>query len=191
MIKLFPMKKLLLLPLIFMFLFTACPKEEEEEPPPPPPPPKNAIDLLPRDNEISGWTKSEAIKTAETAEQLTALIDGEAVPYINNNFKEAVFQKYSGTIGSNTIPLEVRVFDMRDSINARNVYKDVGTGSETPWTDNPPGVEARINDSFLFSYMVEFREDKFYLRIVIDEKSSTALDITKLFAHNISAAIKE
>jgi len=184
------MKKLLSFSLIFALFFVACPKEEEEEPPPTPPAQKNAIDLLPKDNEISGWTKSEAVRIASTGDELTAIIDGEAVHYINNNFKEAVFQNYQGVIGSSTVSLEVRIFDMRDTTNTRKVYKDVAAGGEQPW-DNHPGVEGRINDSFLASYMVEFWEAKFYVRIVIREKSAAALDIAKTFGLNISAAIKE
>ncbi len=186
-----PMKKLMLISIIFALCFVACRKDDDDGPPPPPPPAqKNAIDLLPKDNEISGWTKSEAVRIAGTPDELTAIIDGEAVPYINNNFKDAVFQKYQGVIGSNTITLEVRIFDMRDTANTRKVYQDVAAGGEQPW-NNHPGVEGRINDSFLFDYMVEFWEAKFYTRIFIQERSAAALDIAKTFGLNISAAIKE
>lgn len=185
------MKKLLSCFLLFALCLVACRKDDEEGPPPTPPPTqKNAIDLLPRDNEISGWTKSEAVRIASTGDELTAIIDGEAVPYINNNFKDAVFQKYQGVIGSTTVTLEVRIFDMRDTTNTRKVYKDVAAGGEQPWA-NHPGVEGRINDSFLFDYMVEFWEAKFYTRIFIQEKSAAALDIAKTFGLNVSAAIKE
>ncbi len=186
------MKRLILLFPLFLLFLSFCNKEDnQEEPPSPPPPAKNAVDLLPKDNEISGWTKSGQLRTASTPDELTAIINGEAVPYINNNFKEAVFQNYQGIIGGNNVTLEVRIFDMRDTINARKVYKDVANGQETPWVNNHPGVEARIDESGLFSYAIDFWEDKFFVRTVIQEKSSASLDIAKTFSLNISAAIKE
>lgn len=183
------MKKLLLLSFILISIFVVCKKDEGELPTPPTP--KNAIDLLPKDNEISGWTKPEAARIAETGDQLTAIIDGEAVPYINNNFKEAVFQKYSGTIGGNAVPMDVRIFDMRDTVNTRKVYKDVASGQEIPWSDPRPGVEARIDETGLFSYRVDFWEERFFIRIIIDDKTTAGLDVAKAFANNISAAMKE
>ena len=80
---------------------------------------------------------------------------------------------------------------MRDTVNARNVYRDVANGQETPWTNNYPGQEARIDFTGLNNYTVDFRGDKFFTRIVILDGTSAALDIAKTFAHNIWAAIKE
>jgi len=151
----------------------------------------NILDLLPEDNEINGWVKTEYAKYAETADQLTSIINGEAGPYINNNFQAAVFQKYEGMINNTFIPQEVRIFDMEDSINAKNVYDDVATAGDSAWTTNNPGREARINSSFIFSYQIDFWADKFFVRIIINEKSNEGLGIVQAFAFNISDAIDE
>jgi hypothetical protein len=154
-----------------------------------PPEPKDAVDLLPSDNEISGWTRSAALRLAENATQLYEVIDGEAQPYIDNGFVKAAFQSYTGTIGSNPVQLDLRVFDMADSTNARNVYAAVAAGTETPWAGpDHPGVEARIDEAQLFSYEIDFWGGKFYVWITIMEKSAAALDVAKLFAANIWAA---
>jgi len=151
--------------------------------------PIDILDLLPDDNEINGWIKTESTRYAETADQLTSIIDGEAVPYINNGFRAAVFQEYQGTINNNLVPLDVRIFDMGDTINAKNVYDDVETPGDSAWVGNNPGREARINVSFLFSYQIDFWADSFFVRIVIEDKSNIGLGIAKDFAFNISDAI--
>jgi hypothetical protein len=158
---------------------------------PAPTEPKDAVDLVPSDNEISGWARLGAMQVAETPTQLEAIIDGEAVPYENNHFIKAVFQNYSGDVGGTAVELDLRIFDMGDTTNARNVYAEIAAGTEVPWSGDNPGVEARTDESFLFAYRVEFRSDRFYFRADIMDKSTAAQDIAKLFARNVDAAIKE
>jgi hypothetical protein len=178
------MKKLLRLSLI-LAIFLACPKKNGDTPP------KDAVDLLPADNEISGWTKSSALQIAENATQLFDLIDGEGQIYVDDGFVKSAFQKYSGDISGATVELELRVFDMTDTANANKVYHDVATGTETPWTDQAPGQEARIDESGLFSYRLDFWDDKFYAWVTINDKTAPGLDIAKLFCLNVSQAIRD
>jgi len=177
------MKKIITYVLTFVFLTIGCGEKEIYVTP------IHVLDLLPDDNEISGWVKTEYARYAETADQLTSIINGEAVPYINNGFQAAVFQKYEGLISNMIIPLDIRIFDMGDSINAKNVYDDVETAGDSTWIGNNPGREARINVSFLFSYQVDFWMDKFFVRTIIEDKSSEGVGIAQEFAFNISDAI--
>jgi hypothetical protein len=151
--------------------------------------PKDAIELIPLDNEISGWNRNGAMRTAENETQLYDLIDGEAVDYLNNGFVKCAFQIFSGEVGASMVDLELRVFDMGDSTNAKAVY-DVFERGQTPWTQGQAGAEARIELS-LFAYTVDFRDDKFFVWITISDATEAALDIAKLFALNVSAAIHE
>ena len=130
------------------------------------------------------------MSTAENADQLLALIDGEGQTYIDNGFAKCAFQTFSGTVGGSAVELELRVFDMADSTNARAVYGAVATGSETPWTDNPAGDEARLDESLLFAYRVDFRDREFYVSASILDKTPAALDIAKLFCLNVAQAIE-
>lgn len=151
---------------------------------------KEVVDLVPTDNEISGWNRAGAMSTAENADQLYALIDGEGVPYVDNGFVKCAFQTFSGTVGGNAVDLELRVFDMGDSANARAVYAAVATGTEMPWTDNPAGDEARVDESLLFAYRVDCRDREFYVSVSILDKTPAALDIAKLFCLNVAQAIE-
>jgi len=158
---------------------------------PPPVEPIDVVRLVPGDNEISGWTRSSAMQVAETGTQLEAIIDGEAVPYENNHFVKCAFQTYTGTVGSNVVSLNLRVFDMTDTTHAAAVYAAVATGVETPWTGDNAGTEARIDESLLFDYRIDLRDGKFYVSIDIADKSDAGLSIAKLFARNVSSAIRD
>ena len=172
-------------PFIFGLLFfcISCAKREQNSGP------KDVVDLMPLDNEISGWVRSGAMDIAENSNQLWQLINGEGQVYIDNDFAKCAFQTYTGQIAGSQVNLDLRVFDMRNPTNAKNVYDDVGIGSEIPWADNGAGDEARIDESALYAYRVDFRDDRFYVCITIHDKSDAALEVAKLFALNVSAAI--
>ncbi len=181
------MNKILLLGLLF--LLAACPKEDEQSEP------KDVVDLVPTDNEISGWSRAGEMSVAENETQLYALIDGEAVIYVENGFVKCAFQDYQGEVSGVLRNLELRIFDMGDTTNAKNVYHDsrVESGAETPWTEQGhAGVEARIDETSLFDYKIEFWQDRFYVWITIrEEKTPAGLNTAKLFALNVSGAIGE
>jgi hypothetical protein len=166
-------------------LCLACPNA------PPEAQPKDAVELVPADNEITGWTRSSALQICENSTQLFALIDGEGQPYVDNGFTKCAFQTYSGTISSAPVELKLRIFDMGDSVNARKIYVAVAAGSETPWTGNNAGLEARIDASMQFAYRVDFRDNEFYVSNEVSDKSDAALDVAKLFALNVSGAIHD
>ena len=177
--------KYLLLALPLLLLGAACDKAPDV------PEPKDCVDLVPADNEISGWTKVSALQVAENNTQLEAMIDGEAVPYEANGFKKCAFQNYTGSVNGNPVELDLRVFDQTDTTGAKNVFPAVATGTEVPWTCDNPGQEARTDESGLFSYRIDFRTDKFYVSLTIMDKSTQATDVAKLFALNIDAAVKD
>ena len=152
---------------------------------------KDVLNLLPVDNEISGWTRDGDPQIAENATQLFELIDGEGQVYVDNGFVKSAFQYYTGDISGAQVRLQLRIFDMGGRTNAKNVYDAVATGSETPWTDGNAGEEARIDESPLFAYKLDFWDSKFYVSIVIESKSDAALSVAKLFALNVSEAIRE
>jgi len=156
-----------------------------------PPGPKDVVDLVPVDNEISGWTRSAAMKLAENQTQLFDLINGEGQTYIDHGFVKCAFQNFSGDIAGSQVELELRVFDMGDSTNAEAVYDAVAAGGETPWTTGNAGKEARIDENLLFAYKIDFHKDKFYVWATVQEKSDPALEIAKTFCLNVDAAMAE
>jgi hypothetical protein len=153
----------------------------------------DVVDLVPIDNEISGWVRTGDMDVAENETQLYALIDGEGVVYVDNGFVKSAFQDFQGDVAGNLRTIRLRIFDMGDTTNARAVYHDsrIETGTETPWTEaGHAGVEARIDETLLFDYRIEFWSNRFYAEIIIlYEKTPQGLNIAKLFALNISEAM--
>jgi hypothetical protein len=179
--------------LVFLFLFLVCTETETDEQ-------ENGdqielkdvVDLMPLDNEISGWTRKGEMDIAENDAQLYDLIDGEGQVFIDHGFVKFARQWYQGDVSGTTRELQLRIFDMGDTANAKDVYDAVGTGAETPWDDNNAGVEARIDETLLFDYKIDFWDDRFYAWITIyEEKTQAGLNITKLFALNVSDAIRD
>ncbi len=172
-------KKTLLVLVSLLAMFVFCTKEQEKT--------LDVVDLIPQDNEISGWTRSSAMQLAENETQLYSLIDGEADGYVTRGFVKCAFQSYLDAQG--LIELRLRIFDQGDSVNAKSVYDFKATGSETPWTDNNAGSEARYKVEG-FSYTLEFWSERFYVYINIADNTQAGLDVAKLFALNVSEAIK-
>lgn len=175
--------RLVIFSAIILIIFWALNCANEQEPKI-----KDVVDLIPLDNEISGWTRSSPMQIAENQTQLYSLIDGEAPDYINRGFVKCAFQNY--TDNQQVIELRLRIFDQGDTMNAKSVYDFKATGGETPWTDGNAGKEARYKIEG-FSYTLDFWDDKFYTYINIADNTSSGLEVAKLFALNISSAIRD
>lgn len=180
------MKKVLLIFLIALLAFSCSKTTDGDEPQE-----KDVVDVLPLDNEISGWTKVSATQIAENESQLWDLINGAGQVYIDNGFVKCVFQSYTGDIQGGPVELKLRIFDMGDSTNAQDVFDEVGDGSEIPW--NEAGEEARYKletGVIVNYYILDMRDAKFYVWIEIDHDHQDALNVAQLFAMNISQAIR-
>jgi hypothetical protein len=169
-----------------MFFCLACTESEG-------PTVSDVVDLVPIDNEISGWVRTGDMDVAENETQLYAFIDGEGVVYVDNGFVKSAFQEYQGEVTGNLRSIRLRIFDLGDTTNARAVYHDsrIETGTETPWTEaGHAGIEARIDETLLFDYRIDFWSSRFYAEIIIhEEKTPQGLNIAKLFALNVSEAM--
>lgn len=144
------------------------------------------ITLLPTDNEISGWTTLGAYEEADDYESLYAIIDGGAQIFIDNGFVSGAFQEYISSIGGASII--VRIYDQGSEGNAKIVYDKTSTGIAIPW--NGAGKEARIDQSALASYIIEFYQRNFFVQVYIQQKTDEALNVAKLFASHISKKIR-
>ncbi len=149
------------------------------------------VDLIPRDDEISGWARLGTYDEANDYDSLYAVIDGGAQIFIDNGFVSAVFQQYnctsSGSECSSAL-VTLRIYDQGNEENAQKVYDRTATGIGRPW--NGAGTEARIDESGLASYMIEFWTKNFFVQVIIDDKSDSALNVVKLFASHISGKVR-
>jgi len=146
---------------------------------------KNPIELLPRDNDISGWMRDWNFSEATNYASLYNLINGAAQIFIDNGFVSAVFQNYTDGSG---LQLELRIYEMDSRENARWVYDELSQVAIIPWVDVVD--TGRIDNSTLAAYSVEFQYENLFVQNIIHEKSDRALEIAKLFASHVIDLIK-
>jgi hypothetical protein len=139
--------------------------------------------LLPADEEISGWVNFGSYEEANNFDSLYEIIGGVAQVYIDNGFVSGVFQQYISSAGGNTVTL--RIYDQGNDANASITFDKVGVGIPL----NDVGREARINETTLASYTIEFWQRNFFIQVVIDQKTDEALNTAELFASYLSRNI--
>lgn len=147
-------------------------------------------DLIPGDEDISGWQGLGAYEEANDFDGLYGIINGGAEAYIDEGFVSAAFQIYENCIGGacSLALVNVRIYDQGSSANSLAVYHKVSTGIGIPWSG--AGTEARVDESGLAAYTIEFWQQNFFVQVTIDEKTDDALNIAKLFASHISSQIR-
>jgi hypothetical protein len=145
------------------------------------------IILLPADDEIPGWKRTEKILRASREEDLYRIMNGGATLYIRHGFRSFVAQSYEGLNGTE---LEVNIFDQGTPQNTENLY-------ENPFTKPPRikeianlGEKARIDMTPLFCYGVDFIQKGFFVRVIIQERTEDGLNAAISFARSISKRIK-
>ncbi|MBC8233148.1 hypothetical protein H8E77_26680, partial [bacterium] len=113
------------------------------------------VNLLPGDNDISGWIRENAYDEANDHDSLYALIDGAGEVFIENGFVSAAFQQYT----SGTLKVHLRIYNQGNEANAKKIYDKLFIGVGIPW--DGAGTAARIDETGLASYMVEFWQRNF------------------------------
>ena len=144
------------------------------------------ISLLPGDDEVPGWKRSEKLLRASNEEELYRIINGEASLYIQHGFQSFVGQSYKGLKG---LELEVYIFDQKTPQNAEDLYENPFTKPSRRKEIADLGEKARIDMTPLFAYGVDFVLKGFVVRVFIQEKTEDALNSAMAFARLISQRI--
>ncbi len=146
-----------------------------------------AMSLLPEDDEIPGWKRSEKLLSASKEEELYKIFNGGASLYIQHGFHLFVGQSYKGPKGTE---LEVYIFDQRTPQNAEGLYENLFAKPSRIKEIANLGEKARIDMTPLFCYGIEFVQRGFFVRVIIQDKSDEGLNVATSFAHLISKRIK-
>lgn len=146
-----------------------------------------AMSLLPMDDDIPGWKRSEKILKASNDEELYKIFNGGAGLYTKHGFQWYVGQTYKGP---KRVELEVYIFNQGTPQNAQDLYEDPFTKPSRMKEITNLGEKARIDESTLFYYGVEFIQKRFYVRVIIQDKTEGGLNVAILFASHIAAQIK-
>jgi hypothetical protein len=142
---------------------------------------------LPKNNEIEEWKRDGEILTAPNPTELFKMINGGASLYVKYGFQSYCGQTYKNT---RDVELEVSVFDQGNPQNARQLYQDPLVVPKPGRILENLGDEARVDERGLFHYGIEFIKDRYFVRIIIQDKSEGGLNIAVLFSRLISQKIK-
>ncbi|MBN2103289.1 hypothetical protein JW835_04525 [bacterium] len=146
-------------------------------------------DLLVKDNEISGWSKTGEFWLAGSSTDLYTYIDGAADLYNIHGFVEAVSQTYEGPIEGITSWITINIFDQGSQDNAEALflqYIDENMSNPELWQE--VGEGARIQRYDLATQIV-FKKSKYFIYLEVGSSLEKALDILKSFARNIELKI--
>jgi hypothetical protein len=143
--------------------------------------------LLPADDEIPGWKRSEKILRASNQEGLYRILNGGASLYIQHGFRSFVAQSYRGSKGTD---LEVYIFDQGAPQNAEDLYKNPFTKPDRIKEIANLGEKARIDMTPIFCYGVDFIQKGFFVRVIIQDRTEEGLSVATSFARSISNRIK-
>jgi len=152
------------------------------------------VDLLPSDNEISGWTKGTStgdFQEAYDQGSLYDIIDGGAEVYVANGFQSGVQQIYRGTIASQQTTLYLFITDQGDSANCTSLFQEPTIRPPGGIAVSDLGEEALIDRSLLFDLALYFRNDRFFVKITLSKAADAQAseNIALAFAHNVDSNI--
>ena len=140
-------------------------------------------DLLPIDNDISGFVKKGSLSTMTDEQSIYAAIDGAAQTYINYGFQEGVVQLFS----NGSIDINVAIFNQGTEPNAQGLFNFFFPTSADWINKKNPLVVVDLSQAS--SYTIQYTKQSLFLRITTTEKSDFALNMAKQFYWNIDKKI--
>ncbi len=179
-----------ILPLLLAILIVSCSKSDQ----PANPDVVTVSDLLPRDNEISGWlrvTGAEGSWQATNTSELQQRIDGGFELFSNHGFVEGAMQTFTGRVNTETgVSCEVQIYDQNTAEQADAVFDDPNNVFTNPvMPSNPPSARAQIQKD-IFSHTMKFTKGRYYVRMSIVSVDDKAPQVLEVFASNIATRIK-
>ena len=148
---------------------------------------RGSMILLPSDDEIPGWKRSEKTLRAFNEEELYKVFNGGASLYIQHGFRSFVAQSYKGSKG---IDLEVYIFDQATPQNTEDLYENPFTKPNRIKEIANLGEKARIDMTPLFCYGVDLIQKGFFVRVITQDRTEEGLNVAISFVRSVSKRIK-
>ncbi len=180
----------LLLAVLLFTIFIGCEKSDSGADPDI----VSITDLLPRENEISGWARnagSDGSWKATNASELQDKINGGSELFTNHGFVEAAMQNFIGTVNTQSgVLCEIQVYDQGSEIDANAVFDDPNNVFASPITpSNPPSGKAQVRKD-LFSWTMKFVKGRYYVLVNILTSEDKGQEVLEVFANNVAGKIK-
>ena len=149
--------------------------------------PRHTVDrlerVIPREMESRGWALADQPFFATDLESLAMVINGAAPQYMELGVQRAAFVYYS----KDTVNVMLEIFETASRQQARGLYSEFAAGPSRPLDDL--GSEARLTAELGGTYMAEYYQDAFYIRLSIDPKSARTRELVMEWAREISKKI--
>lgn len=140
-------------------------------------------DLLPMDNDISGFKRKGSPAIMTDYQSIMDAINGAGEKYIDFGFVEGVQQFYS----NGAIDVDIQICNQGTQANAEGLFQEFYPPSPEMINENEPTVV--IDHSILLGYMLIYTRKNIFLRISTTEKTDFALNMAKQFYWNIDRKI--
>ena len=141
------------------------------------------LKCIPKDDEVAGWVRQEKPYIATDEETLFAFINGAAPFYIEHGAMEVGFQDYA----QKDFHLTLEVYRMKDEESAIQLYDDIY--AENPKLLKDIGTAGRFVGSLIGLYLIEYRQQSFFVRLTISKKSEASKEKILTFARIVSEKI--
>jgi len=142
--------------------------------------------LLPQDGDFQGWKRVGKMFSAASEKELYQFINGAAGLYIQHGFVSYAGQIYQG---SESTELEVAIYNLGKAKKARELFQNPMLKPNLSRKLEGLGEEARVDERGLFHYALEFVKDRFFVRVVIQDKTQEGMNIALLFARYVAKGI--
>jgi len=163
-----------------ILLFSTCRKSVE------PGAASDPGDLLPGNNDISGFMRKGNSAIMTDYQTIMDAIDGAAQKFIDYGFIEGVNQLYS----NGTVDIDVRIMNHGTKDNANKIFMEFYPSSPEVLYKGADGGTVVVEHALLTGYSLSYVRDNVYMEIVsTSEKTPFTLNTLKQFYWNIDGKL--
>ncbi|MCP3876300.1 MAG: hypothetical protein GY699_24555 [Desulfobacteraceae bacterium] len=145
--------------------------------------------IFPHEIQNQGWVLEDEPFIAFNESSLSMMINGAAPRYIKLGTQKSAFLNYE----KGPVYLMLEIYQTDSNKSSGTLYKEFTSNNPTP-LDNL-GTKARFASELGGTYMTEFFQDKFYIRLSITQKSESAknaiLKCARIISNKITNTIKK
>jgi hypothetical protein len=121
--------------------------------------------ILPENMEDQGWQAEDEAFIAIDEDSLSIIINGAAPRYFELGTIKAAFVNYE----KKQVYLMLGIYETRSNKNAEELFEEFKSDNSKPLKNL--GTESRFTSEMGGSYMVEYFQNKFYVRLSVTKKS--------------------
>ena len=138
---------------------------------------------IPKELETRGWKAEDEPLIASDESTLSMVINGAAPRYMELGTRKAAFVNYE----RDGMYLTLEIYETDSERNSKMIFDEFASDASLPLENL--GAEARLKKEMGGTYMLEYIQDRFYVRISIMGKSETAKKAILLCAEVVSRRI--